>query len=118
MTRIGIYARSAATVGLPPELSDNIIDLLSDDKEMLATCALVCKSWVSASRYHLALLFSEFALCPWSTNAHSILSLPACTIASAVWHLKLDKMVSDSDLQEVTCRLPNITYLTLHISKS
>ncbi|KAL6303112.1 hypothetical protein BKA93DRAFT_826815 [Sparassis latifolia] len=45
---------------LPPELTDRIIsfvggspDLLNAEKEMLCNCALVCRAWLPASRYHL-----------------------------------------------------------------
>lgn len=38
---------------LPPELVDMIIDHLYDDKVTLATCTLVAKSWLTASRLHL-----------------------------------------------------------------
>lgn len=37
---------------VPQELVDIIIDHSHSDRQ-LATCALVCKSWVSSSRYHL-----------------------------------------------------------------
>ena len=110
---IGMYARSATTARLPPELIDNVIDLLSDDNETLATCALVCKSWVPASRYHLASPFSEITLSPWG-DEQSMLSSPACTIASAVRHLQIERTMANSDLQEVTSGLPNITHLILH----
>jgi hypothetical protein len=110
---IGIYARSTTPARLPPELIDTIIGLLSDDKETLATCTLVCKSWVPASRYHLTSVFSEIYFSQWR-DEQSMLSSTACTIASAVHHLEIEGMEADSDLQEVTSRLPNITYLALH----
>lgn len=110
--RIGVYTGSAT---LPPELIDNIINLLCDDEETLATCALVCKSWVPASRYHLSSLFSEITLSPWSIAENSILSSPACTIATAVQHPVLETMNgnSTSSLHEITSRLSNATHLTL-----
>jgi hypothetical protein len=37
---------------LPPELTDTIIDNLSDDKPALATCSYVCRAWMARSRYH------------------------------------------------------------------
>src|SRR3984957_10781511 len=37
---------------LPAELADRIIDHLHSDKLALATCSLVCKTWLPASRYH------------------------------------------------------------------
>lgn len=38
---------------VPPELVDRVIDHLFDDNFSLAACALVCKDWLPASRYHL-----------------------------------------------------------------
>ena len=38
---------------IPPELTDRIIDFLHSDRQALATCALVCKSWIPSSRLHL-----------------------------------------------------------------
>ncbi|KAJ7289731.1 hypothetical protein C8J57DRAFT_1046913, partial [Mycena rebaudengoi] len=38
---------------LPNELCDLIIDGLHADHPTLAVCALVCRSWVPASRFHL-----------------------------------------------------------------
>jgi hypothetical protein len=39
--------------GLLPELTDRIIDHLSDDKPALNTCGLVCRQWFPRSRVHL-----------------------------------------------------------------
>ncbi|KIP01799.1 hypothetical protein PHLGIDRAFT_80071, partial [Phlebiopsis gigantea 11061_1 CR5-6] len=38
---------------LPLEIQDMIIDHLHNDKRSLQSCALVCKHWLPASRYHL-----------------------------------------------------------------
>jgi hypothetical protein len=38
---------------IPAELTDRIIDFLHSDRQALATCALVCKSWIPSSRFHL-----------------------------------------------------------------
>ncbi|KAJ7098281.1 hypothetical protein C8R44DRAFT_642877, partial [Mycena epipterygia] len=38
---------------LPPELVDAIIGQAQDDIHALATCGLVCRSWLAASRYHI-----------------------------------------------------------------
>ena len=48
---------------VPAELTDIVVDLLHDDEESLATCALVCKGWLPAARYHL---FRELLLHPWN----------------------------------------------------
>ena len=37
----------------PQELFDTIIDRHFHDRHTLATCSLVCKAWLPASRYHL-----------------------------------------------------------------
>jgi hypothetical protein len=38
---------------LPPEICDNIVDLLHDDHKSLKQCCLVSKLWVSRTRKHL-----------------------------------------------------------------
>ena len=38
---------------LPPEIQDMFIDQLSDDKEALRTCSLVCRSWLPRCNYYL-----------------------------------------------------------------
>jgi len=47
---------------LPNEIQDRILDFLYDPKSALETCALVCRAWVPASRYHL---FSRIRLDDW-----------------------------------------------------
>ncbi|KAJ6532743.1 hypothetical protein DFH09DRAFT_1182140 [Mycena vulgaris] len=42
-----------AKLPLPPELFDVIIGQVQDDIHTLATCGLVCKSWLASSRYHI-----------------------------------------------------------------
>jgi hypothetical protein len=49
-----IHSYTATTMTrIPAELTDRIIDFLHSDKKTLATCALVCKSWIPSSRFHL-----------------------------------------------------------------
>ncbi|KAJ7849650.1 hypothetical protein B0H14DRAFT_865721 [Mycena olivaceomarginata] len=43
----------------PPELEDVVIDFCHDDHATLASCGLVCQSWIPTSRYHL---FSSISL--------------------------------------------------------
>lgn len=38
---------------LPPELTDQVIDYLQEDKKALSKCGRVAKSWVTRSRIHL-----------------------------------------------------------------
>jgi hypothetical protein len=44
---------------LPQELIDAIIDHLHDDKEALASCSLVCRTWTPRTRHYL---FTNFTL--------------------------------------------------------
>ena len=39
--------------GIPPELSDRVIDFLHNDWATLKACSLTCKAWLPASRFHL-----------------------------------------------------------------
>jgi hypothetical protein len=38
---------------LPSEITDRIIDFLHDSQTDLRTCALVCRTWLASSRFHL-----------------------------------------------------------------
>jgi len=38
---------------IPNEIQDRILDFLHDSKPALRACALVCKTWLPTSRYHL-----------------------------------------------------------------
>lgn len=38
---------------IPPEIVDLIIDYCHDDRATLITCSVICKAWLSSSRYHL-----------------------------------------------------------------
>jgi hypothetical protein len=96
---------------LPPELTDMIINELSADRVTLAICALVCRSWVPASRRHL---FLRFEITPASlSDASEILSSAICTIASAVQHLALMEIQCPDDLHEIICRLSNVTEFSI-----
>ncbi|EMD31054.1 hypothetical protein CERSUDRAFT_120173 [Gelatoporia subvermispora B] len=41
------------TLHLPPEITDRVIDFLHYDISTLRRCALVCRAWLPASRFHL-----------------------------------------------------------------
>jgi hypothetical protein len=98
---------------LPPELIDMIIDLLHTDQAALTTCALVCRSWVPASRLHLFPLFSEFYIHSATKKQVRILSSPLCTIASAVQHVVVEKTECRRNLLALFSRLSKTTQLTL-----
>ncbi|EPS99765.1 hypothetical protein FOMPIDRAFT_50388, partial [Fomitopsis schrenkii] len=73
---------------LPPELCDIIFDHLRDDPQILAVCALVCRSWVPHSRSRQ---FHTLVLHHLSTQRQklSLISDPSSTILSHVRHLVL-----------------------------
>lgn len=64
---------------IPPELSDYTIDFLHDDILSLRACALTCRSWLPASRFHLfdtvkvtsAQDLDKFVALLTSTSGHS-----------------------------------------------
>jgi hypothetical protein len=100
-------------VRLPPEIMDAIIGQLHDDRAALATCALVCRSWVPASRHHL---FSKVTIRPGDlSGASDLLSSTSCTITSAVEYLTLNQFnLFRSDVWEVVGKLSRITRLRLY----
>jgi hypothetical protein len=107
--------RSAPTTRckrLPPELIDMIIGHASEWE--LPTCALVCRSWLPASRHHL---FSKAFIFQSSFNSidtdHSeILSSPFCTVSSVIRHLQLE-IEGIKDLHIIARNLPKVTQLSL-----
>jgi hypothetical protein len=78
-----------------PEIIDIIIDFLHDDKHTLRTCALVSKSWLPASRYHLshsitvdlhnASTFRRLLCCRHSTLPSSIIHLQVGLSTHPFW---------------------------------
>lgn len=72
---------------LPPELIDNILDHCHADHQALYACSLVCREWVSTTRYHL---FS----CPdisvdKALPCVEILRSPHCTFPSSVHGVRI-----------------------------
>jgi hypothetical protein len=66
---------------LPAELTDIIIDLVSDHRDVLCACSRVCKDWLPASRRGL---FSTVLLTNSSKRTRALiklLTLPSSTIA-------------------------------------
>jgi hypothetical protein len=73
---------------LPAELTDRIIDHLHSDKLALATCSLVCKTWLPASRHHF--FQNNIRLVP--LNIHSFVELlnsSECTYFGHALHITI-----------------------------
>ncbi|KAH6906540.1 hypothetical protein BKA70DRAFT_1287952 [Coprinopsis sp. MPI-PUGE-AT-0042] len=66
---MGLSLRSCymatATLRLPQELVDHVVDHLHDDTATLRSCSRVSKAWLPTSRYHL---FSRVTLQAWNGN--------------------------------------------------
>ncbi|KAJ7101481.1 hypothetical protein B0H15DRAFT_412768 [Mycena belliarum] len=75
---------------LPRELCDLIVDYAHTERATLATCALVCRAWVPASRFHL---FARISLSDTDGYAaarlNDLLASPRTTIVPAVRRLDL-----------------------------
>jgi hypothetical protein len=99
---------------LPPELIDEIIKLLRShkDRAALGTCALVCRSWVPASRRYL---FKHVILHSWDAiHAFKRLCSTMCTFASAVRHLDFkSNAVLLYDSFDFVSKFQNVTQLSL-----
>jgi hypothetical protein len=71
----------------PPEIFDQIIDHLHADTKVLHSCALVCRSWLPATRHHK---FQSVRLHSNNFDAFlDIIKSPWCSILSNVRHLDL-----------------------------
>ncbi|KAJ7668781.1 hypothetical protein DFH06DRAFT_207625 [Mycena polygramma] len=81
---------SRAGHALPRELCDLVVDYLHAERAALGVCALVCRAWVPASRFHL---FEHIALTEHTAYAaaclNEILASPHATLAPAVRSLHL-----------------------------
>jgi hypothetical protein len=86
---------------IPQEIIDQVIDHLYNDRETLRTCALVCRSWVPSSRYHL---FGVVVICPMEFKQPSRYSSlighldhPLCTFAPSIRVLYIKASTDDGD---------------------
>ncbi|KAF7332905.1 hypothetical protein MVEN_02396000 [Mycena venus] len=81
---------SLSKLALPHELWDAILDHLHDDRAALRAAALVCRTWVPTTRFHL---FEDISLSPKCTARaaclNALLMSPYATIAPAVRKLAL-----------------------------
>jgi hypothetical protein len=75
---------------LPQELCDFVVDHMHAERPALGACALVCRAWVPASRFHL---FEHISLTRDEGHAaarlNDLLASPHATIAGAVRRLDL-----------------------------
>ncbi|KAJ6598460.1 hypothetical protein DFH09DRAFT_1022780 [Mycena vulgaris] len=109
---------------MPQEIVDMVIDSLVDspggyysrDNETLATCALVCRSWVPRTRYHL---FSNITLNRKVAEFGELLRSDKCTFTPYVRDISVFRTWTDpSDqafdkLGKDLKRLKNVTKLSL-----
>ncbi|KAJ7143701.1 hypothetical protein C8R44DRAFT_724736 [Mycena epipterygia] len=81
----------------PAELEDTIIDLNHSDLATLASCGLVCRSWLPSSRYHL---FSSISLN--ENNAASFLAISKSSLTN------IPAVVREVELHFSRESLPNL----------
>lgn len=102
----------------PPEVTDRIIDFLWADRTSLCNCALTCRAWVPASRYHL---FHTLRI--WSREAFDTLTHKSCIPATAemfrfVQHLSIRERSGPAFAHLVppllVSKLPNVTSMDIH----
>ncbi|KAI0739389.1 hypothetical protein C8Q80DRAFT_1198411 [Daedaleopsis nitida] len=101
--------------GFPNEITDVIIDYLHDDKASLLACALVCRAWLSSSRYHLFRTFKIGERRAGVVNRTGLNFLATTPdIASRVRALELTRHhLNLSDLDTIFGALPNMRSLWL-----
>jgi F-box-like len=103
-------------MALPPELVDRIIDYLHSDKPALAACALVCRTWVPASRFYF---WETLHITPDTISTLlKLLNSPTCTITEQVCTVEILtgdswEFVVESNQRENLNRLASATSLLL-----
>ncbi|TRM67596.1 hypothetical protein BD626DRAFT_545001 [Schizophyllum amplum] len=84
---------------LPLEIYDHIIGFLYDDKDELKRTALVCKSWLASSRFHL--FYSVTLLPPTEAPSHSSRPSPCKILANMLVNsTSLSRCVKELSLHE------------------
>lgn len=78
---------------LPAELSDHVIDYLHNDYHALAACALTCRQWLPAARYHD---FSDITLRARTCKAFAELLTSSPALAAVVHSVELSSVVHGS----------------------
>ncbi|KAJ7753636.1 hypothetical protein DFH07DRAFT_774037 [Mycena maculata] len=86
---------------LPRELCDFVVDYLHAERAALGTCALVCRAWVPASRFHL---FEHISLAANEGHAaarlDALLASPHATFVPAVRQLDLYDALSPVQIRQ------------------
>ncbi|KAJ7482545.1 hypothetical protein FB451DRAFT_1364566 [Mycena latifolia] len=86
---------------LPRELCDFIVDYLHENPPSLGSCALVCRAWVPASRFHL---FERISLSDSDGYAaarlNDLLASPHATFAFAVRRLDFHNALAPVQIRE------------------
>lgn len=88
-------SKKATSKQIPQEIIDQFIDHLYNDRETLRTCALVCRAWVTSSRYHLFGVVKIFPPKFFDQSSRysgliGHLDHPLCTFASSVRELNIN----------------------------
>lgn len=73
---------------VPMEVVEIVLDHLSDDPKTLATCSLVCSTWIARTRH---LLFGTVHLNPWRSHTFvDLISHSSSTIPSHIHQLDIN----------------------------
>ncbi|KAJ6555150.1 hypothetical protein DFH09DRAFT_1318341 [Mycena vulgaris] len=96
----------------PAELEDTLIDFCHGDHATLASCGLVCRDWLPASRYHI---FSSVRLTPQNAAGFVDITSSSPTIAPSVREADLHfSETSLPNLIPILKLLPRMARLSLH----
>ncbi|KAI0727991.1 hypothetical protein C8Q72DRAFT_421062 [Fomitopsis betulina] len=91
---------------LPDELSDHIIDYLHNDYHALAACALTCRQWLPAARYHA---LGDITLYASTCKAFAELLAASPALAAVIRSVELSSIIDGSRVWEAV----DLTFLHL-----
>ncbi|KAI0954585.1 hypothetical protein AcW1_006430 [Taiwanofungus camphoratus] len=115
---------------LPPELCDQILDHLWDDRAALEACSLTCRAWLATTRIHLfhSICLRDLRQC---TRLERMLKGTLPTIVDVTHYIRGltlmqrearggDRALPESALQDgvvddLPTFFPNVKMLTLHL---
>ena len=100
---------------LPAELSDHVIDYLHNDSQTLAACALTCRQWLPAARYHV---FGVITLYAGTCKTFAELIAASPELALVVRSVELSSLIQSSRIWQTVDftflhSLTSVTYLRL-----